>query len=119
MAYDPNNIFAKILRDEIPNETVLETDQILAFKDIAPQAPIHVLVIPKGQYTDIGDFSSRASTDEIEAFWQAVSKIVNDHKLNETGYRIICNTGSDGGQEVPHFHAHILGGAAIGPMVSR
>ena len=119
MSYDSDNIFAKMLRGEIPNKTVLENDHVLAFNDISPQAPVHILVIPKGEYTDIGDFAAKAGDEEIAAFWKAVQKIVKEKGLIEDGYRVICNTGQNGGQEVPHFHAHILGGEHIGPMVSR
>lgn len=119
MPYDDNNIFARILRGEIPNDTVYEDDYVLAFRDINPQKPVHILVIPKGAYTDIGDFSVRADSDEITAFWKALAKIAKEEGLTDQGYRVICNTGSNGGQEVPHFHAHILGGEHAGPMVSR
>lgn len=119
MAYDDQNVFAKILRGEIPNDTVYENDSVLAFNDIAPQAPVHVLVIPKGAYVSAADFGAKASAREIEAFWRAVSKIAEDLGVAETGYRLIANHGSDGGQEVPHFHVHILGGRRLGPMLSR
>lgn len=119
MTYDQNNIFAKMLRGEIPNDTVMENDYVLAFHDINPQAPTHILVIPKGEYTDVGDFSANANAEEIAEFWRAVQKIASDQGLAENGYRVICNTGSHGGQEVPHFHAHILGGKPIGPMVNH
>lgn len=117
MSYDDNNIFARMLREEIPCDKVMENDYILAFHDIDPKAPVHILVIPKGQYTDIGDFSVKAGDEEITEFWRAVRKIASDQGLNDNGYRVICNTGSHGGQEVPHFHAHILGGKPVGPMV--
>lgn len=119
MTYDPNNIFAKILRGEIPNDTVYEDDYVLSFNDINPQAPVHVLVIPKGEYVSIADFSAKASTEEITGFWRAVAKISHDMGLNDNGFRTIANTGQNGGQEVPHFHVHLLGGKAIGPMVSK
>lgn len=118
-AYDPNNIFAKILRKEIPCKAVFEDEHVLAFHDIHPQAPVHILVIPKGAYVSMSDFSAQASADEITAFHRAVAKIVIDHKLDETGYRTIANSGHNGGQEVPHFHLHILGGRTLGPMLSR
>lgn len=117
MAYDDDNIFAKILRGEIPCEKVMENDHVLAFNDISPQAPIHILVIPKGSYTDIQDFGANASPDEISEFWRAVSSISTDLGLHESGFRVIANTGMNGGQEVPHFHAHILGGKALGAML--
>ena len=117
-AYDENNIFAKILRGEIPCDKVYEDDHVLAFKDIAPQAPVHILVIPKGQYVSIEDFGANASPDELKGFFAAVTKIVNDNGLTDGGFRSIANTGANGGQEVPHFHLHLLGGKKIGPMVS-
>ncbi len=117
-AYDDQNIFAKILRGEIPNDTVYEDDYALAFNDISPQAPVHVLVIPKGAYLSIDDFGERASAVEVHGFYAAISKIVDQLNLGEKGFRVIANTGHDGGQEVPHYHAHILGGRVIGPMVS-
>ena len=117
MAYDSNNIFAKILRGDIPANVVFENDHVLAFKDITPKAPIHILVIPKGAYEDHHDFSSMATPEEILAFHQALAKIVEDLKLKTTGYRLIANTGIHGGQEVPHFHMHLLAGKSLGPML--
>lgn len=119
MTYDPNNIFARILRGEIPNKTVYEDDHVLAFEDVYPKAPVHILVIPKGEYISIADFSANASAEEITAFHRAVAKIVKDKNLDKEGFRSIANTGVNGGQEVPHFHLHILGGRAIGPMVAE
>ncbi|AGH96890.1 histidine triad nucleotide-binding protein [Micavibrio aeruginosavorus] len=119
MTYDTNNIFARILRGEIPCKKVYEDDQVLAFHDIAPHAPVHVLVIPKGAYINQADFGARASADEIAALYRAVAKIATDLGLHETGFRTIANTGLNGGQEVPHFHVHILGGGALGPMLSK
>lgn len=116
--YDNNNIFAKILRGEIPCDKVYEDDHVLAFRDIAPQASIHVLVIPKAAYVDIADFGARGSTEEITHFYAAISKIVSEQGLSEQGFRCIANTGLHGGQEVPHFHMHILGGEVIGRMRS-
>lgn len=118
MAYDPQNIFAKILRGEIPCDKVFEDDHALAFKDIAPQAPVHVLVIPKGAYVSIDDFTASASDAEISGFYRAVGKVARDLGLAEPGYRTINNTGSDGCQEVPHFHVHILGGKPLGAMLA-
>lgn len=118
-AYDESNIFAKILRGEIPNDTVYEDEHVLAFNDINPQAPVHILVIPKGSYAAIDDFGAHASADEIRAFYQAIAKIVADQDLGESGFRCIANTGLHGGQEVPHFHMHILGGEKLGPMLSK
>lgn len=118
-SYDDNNIFAKILRKEIPCKAVYEDDYVLAFPDIAPKAPVHILVIPKGQYMSVADFGAQASPEEITALWRAVAKIAADHGLSAGGFRTIANTGLYGGQEVPHFHVHILGGKALGPMLSQ
>lgn len=117
MAYDENNIFAKILKGEIPCDKVYEDDYVLAFRDISPQAKSHILVIPKGQYVDLTDFSAKASAVEMEAFHRAVAKIVNDEGLIENGYRAIANSGDHGGQEVPHYHLHLLGGEKLGRML--
>ncbi len=117
MAYDKNNIFARILRGEIPCNKVYDDAYALAFKDIAPKAPVHILVIPKGEYSDITDFGSRATPAEIEGFFRAVAKISQEQNLQSGGFRSIANTGLHGGQEVPHFHLHLLGGKSIGPMV--
>ena len=119
MIYDDQNIFAKILRGEIPCDKVYEDEYVLAFNDIAPQAPVHILVIPKGAYISIDDFGAKASAEEIKGLYAAVSKIVNEKGLAADGFRSIANTGEHGGQEVPHFHLHILGGTKIGPMVSQ
>ncbi len=116
--YDDNNIFAKILRGEIPCDKVYEDDYVLAFNDIAPKAPVHILLIPKGRYISIADFGENASAEEIKGFYLALAEIVKDKGINETGFRSIANTGENGGQEVPHFHMHILGGKPIGTMVS-
>lgn len=116
--YDDNNIFAKILRQEIPCTPVYEDDYVLAFPDIAPKAPVHILVIPKGRYLSVADFGAKATAEEITAFWRAVAKIAADHDLPLNGFRTIANTGLNGGQEVPHFHVHIVGGKALGPMLS-
>ncbi len=118
MAYDDNNIFAKILRGEIPCKKVYEDDYVLAFDDIAPRAPVHILVIPKGKYISISDFGAKASAEEVKGFYAAVSKIAGEKGLEETGFRTIANTGLNGGQEVPHFHVHILGGKKLGPMLA-
>lgn len=116
--YDDNNIFAKILRGEIPCDKIYEDEHVLAFNDIAPQAPVHVLVIPKGKYISIDDFGANASAAEIKGFFVAVSKITEEQGLKAEGFRSIANTGDHGGQEVPHFHLHLLGGRKIGAMVS-
>lgn len=118
-SYDPNNIFAKILRGEIPCGKVYEDDHVLAFKDINPQAPVHILVVPKGAYVSISDFGAKASAAEIKAFFDAVSKIAAEQGLAADGFRTITNTGQNGGQEVPHFHLHILGGRRLGPMLTK
>lgn len=117
--YDDNNIFAKILRGEIPCDKVYEDDYVLAFNDIAPQAPVHILVIPKGQYVSVVDFGAKASAEEVSGFFAAVSKIAEEKGINTDGFRSIANTGAHGGQEVPHFHLHLLGGKRIGVMVSQ
>lgn len=118
MAYDENNIFAKILRGEIPCDKVYEDNYVLAFNDIAPQAPVHVLIIPKGPYISIADFGANASAAEVAGFFAAVSKIAAEQGVSDKGFRTIANTGDDGGQEVPHFHVHLLGGRPIGTMVA-
>ncbi len=117
MLYDDNNVFAKILRGEIPAKKVHEDEYALAFHDIGAKAPVHVLVIPKGKYMSIVDFGAHASEAEIAGFYRAVSKVANDLGIANDGFRTIANTGLNGGQEVPHFHVHLLGGKNIGPMV--
>ena len=121
--YDKENIFAKILRKEIPNDTVIETDFSLAFKDINPVAPVHILVIPKGPYVNYDHFVSNASNEEILDFNNTVKEVIKKFDLdpvrNGNGYRLIANTGLNGVQEVPHLHFHILGGRNMGFMVSR
>ena len=117
MPYDENNIFAKILKGDIPCDKVFEDDYALAFRDIAPQKKIHILVIPKGNYIDIVDFGVRASEEEVAGFYKAVSKIASDEGLIKNGFRSIANTGEFGGQEVLHFHLHLLGGEPVGKMV--
>lgn len=117
MAYDDNNVFAKILRGEIPAKKVYEDEWAMAFHDIGAKAPVHVLVIPKGKYISIADFGTKASAAEITGFYRALAKVANDLGLVEDGFRSIANTGLNGGQEVPHFHAHLLGGRALGAMV--
>ncbi|MET4805867.1 histidine triad nucleotide-binding protein [Limibacillus sp. MBR-115] len=117
MSYDSSNIFAKIVRGEIPCDKVYEDDHVLAFRDINPQTPTHVLVIPKGEYQSYVDFSQQASDLEILAFTRAVGRIASDLGLDEPGYRIIANHGRDARQEVPHFHLHICGGEDMGRMI--
>ncbi|HEY0148294.1 MAG TPA: histidine triad nucleotide-binding protein [Allosphingosinicella sp.] len=117
--YDPDNIFAKILRGEIPSRTVYEDEHALAFHDIAPAAPVHILVIPKGAYVSWDDFSERASAEEIAGFVRAVGHVARAHDLVAPGYRLLANVGAHGGQEVPHLHVHLFGGGGLGPMLSR
>ncbi len=119
LPYDPANIFARILRGEIPCERVYEDEHALAFRDIAPQAPTHVLVIPKGAYVSWDDFSARGSDAEIAGFVRAVGRVARAAGLVEPGYRLLVNTGPHGGQEVPHLHVHLFGGVALGPMLAR
>jgi len=117
--YDPDNIFAKILRGEIPSRRVYEDEFALAFHDINPLSPHHVLVIPKGAYVSWDDFSARASDAEIAGFVRAVGKVAREAGLVEPGYRLLANIGMDSGQEVPHLHVHIFGGRPLGPMLAR
>jgi histidine triad (HIT) family protein len=119
LPYDDQNIFAKILRGEIPNRTVFEDEWALAFHDIQPQAPHHVLVIPKGAYVSWDDFSARASDAEIAGFVRAVGEVGRELGLVAPGYRLLANTGHHAHQEVPHLHVHLFGGKALGPMLSR
>ena len=119
LPYDDQNIFAKILRGEIPNRTVYEDDWALAFHDINPQAPVHVLVIPKGAYVSWDDFSASASEAEIAGFVRAVGTVARDLGLVAPGYRLLANVGQHGHQEIPHLHVHLFGGRALGPMLSR
>ncbi len=117
--YDKDNVFAKILRGEIPNDTVYEDDDVLAFRDISAQAPVHVLVIPKGEFVSMDDFSANAPPEMLVGFFRTVGKIARDLGVVESGYRLIANHGADSHQEVPHFHVHILGGRTMGPMLTR
>jgi len=116
--YDDSNIFARILRGEIPCKKVYEDDWVLAFHDINPQAPTHVLVIPKGKYCSFADFSVGASEAEIAGFIHAVGRIAHDMGLDAPGYRLLANTGADSGQEVPHFHVHLFAGRPLGRMLA-
>ena len=122
-AYDDQNIFAKILRGEIPNATVLETEHSLAFQDIAPQAPHHVLVIPKGPYVNFDHFAAAASDAEIADFTRAVGEVAKKTGMAEAeggnGYRLLSNAGQDGVQEVPHLHVHVVGGHVLGRMLAK
>ena len=117
-AYDDQNIFAKILRGEIPNMTVYENDFALAFEDIAPQAPIHVLVIPKGAYMSLDHFARDASVDEQAGFFQAIAEVCRISGL-EDGFRAVSNTRAYGVQDVPHYHMHIFGGRPLGRMLAK
>jgi diadenosine tetraphosphate (Ap4A) HIT family hydrolase len=117
--YDDNNIFARILRGEIPSNKVYEDEHVLAFHDINPLSPTHILVIPKGPYVSWDDFSDNASDEEIAGFVRAVGRIARDEGLVAGGYRLLANAGLNSGQEVPHLHVHIFGGRPLGPMLAR
>jgi diadenosine tetraphosphate (Ap4A) HIT family hydrolase len=117
--YDDQNIFAKILRGEIPNRTVYEDEWALAFHDINPQAPVHILVIPKGRYVSWDDFSAKASDAELSGFIRAVGHVAREQGLVAPGYRLLANAGINSHQEVPHLHVHLFGGKALGPMLMR
>ena len=117
--YNTNNIFAKILRKEISCDKIYEDKFSLAFKDINPQAKIHVLVIPKGSYIDMNDFAANATTEEIEGLIRALGKVANILGVSTSGYRYLGNNGKDGGQEVPHLHFHIFGGEKLGKMIHK
>ena len=117
--YDSENIFAKILRGELPCEKVYEDDHALAFHDINPQAPVHILVIPKGAYVSWDDFSASASEAEIAGFVRAVGHVAREQGLVVRGYRLLGNVGRNGGQEVPHLHVHLFGGGPLGPMLAK
>lgn len=123
MAYDDTNIFARILRGEIPCDMVAQNDHAIAFRDIAPKAPSHVLVIPRGAYVDFADFAARAPSAEIEGFMRLCAEVARAEgvapALGGGGFRAITNAGPHGVQEVPHFHFHILGGRVMGPMVAH
>jgi len=119
LPYDDTNIFARILRGEIPAKTVYEDDFALAFHDINPQAPTHILVIPKGAYVSWDDFSARAPDAEIAGFIRAVGTIARDNGLVAPGYRLLANVGGHAHQEVPHLHVHLFGGRPLGPMLVR
>ena len=119
LPYDDGNIFARILRGEIPSKKVYEDDFALAFHDIAPQAPLHILVIPKGAYVSWDDFSARAPDHEIAGFVRAVGQVARDNGLVAPGYRLLANVGTHGGQEVAHLHVHLFGGTSLGPMLAR
>lgn len=117
--YDDSNVFAKILRGELPCKKVYEDEWALAFHDINPLAPVHILVVPKGAYVSWDDFSKNASDEEIAGFVRAVGKVARDQQLVVQGYRLLANTGKRAGQEVAHLHVHIFGGQPLGPMLAR
>lgn len=116
--YDPNNIFARILRDEIPSRRVYEDEWAVAFHDINPLAPTHILVVPRGPYCSFADFSAQASDAEIAGFIRAVGKVARDLGLDAPGYRLLANTGEHSGQEVPHLHVHLFAGRPLGRMIA-
>ena len=116
--YDSNNVFARILRSELPSKKVFEDEHTLAFHDINPLAPHHILVIPKGPYVSWDDFTANASDSEITAFVRTVGKIAREAGMVAPGYRLLVNTGGHGGQEVPHLHVHLFGGRPLGKMLS-
>ena len=117
--YDDQNIFARILRGEIPCDKVDECSHTLSFSDIQPQAPVHILVIPKGSYVDMADFAAHAPAEEQAAFVAALGRVARQQGVADSGFRLIANTGQNGHQEVPHLHMHILGGEPLGPMCPR
>ena len=117
MSYDKNNIFAKILRGEIPCKKVYENDHVLAFHDVSPQKKIHVLVVPKGEYVDLDDFNKKASDKEIVELNKAITQVSSLLGIKDMGYRALTNVGINGGQEVPHLHFHLFAGEKIGKMV--
>ena len=119
MSYDNDNIFAKILRGDIPCKKIAEDEHTLAFEDINPLRAVHVLVIPKGPYVNWHDFAATASADEQAAFTRMIAYVADLGGIAEGGYRVVSNVGRDGGQEVPHLHMHVLGGEPVGPLVSR
>ena len=119
LPYDDDNIFAKILRGEIPSKRVYEDEWAIAFHDINPQASIHILVVPRGKYVSWDDFSAKAPAEEIAGFVRAVGKIAREHGLVEPGYRLLANVGAHGGQEVPHLHVHLFGGEPLGRMIAH
>ena len=119
MSYDPNNVFARIVRGELPCRKVYEDEHVLAFHDIRPQAPTHIVLIPKGEYVSVDDFSERASDAELAAFIRTIGHIARQEGVSEGGYRILANHGAAAHQEVPHFHLHIFGGRDLGPMLRR
>lgn len=118
-SYDGSNIFARILRGEIPSPRVHDSQHAVAIKDIHPQAPTHLLVLPTGSYVDFDDFAARASDEEIVSYVRAIGSIAREAGVADSGYRLIFNIGPDSHQEVPHLHAHVLGGRALGPLLKK
>jgi histidine triad (HIT) family protein len=118
MPYDKNNIFAKIIRGEIPAKKIYEDDDVLAFYDISKASPVHVLVIPKGEFVDFIDFVTKENPNKVTQFFQKIAKISQDLKVDESGFRLITNKGNDAHQTVKHFHVHILAGKKLGPLIS-
>ena len=116
MTYDNNNIFSQIINKKLPTEIILENEHAIAFNDIAPQAPIHILIIPKGKYIKFDDFINNASKEEIYNFFRLINQLVKDFNLENDGYRLITNAGKNANQEVPHLHFHLLGGQNLGKM---
>ena len=117
--YDDQNIFAKVLRGDLPNRTVAESEHSLAFHDIAPLAPIHVLIVPKGAYVSFEDFADKASDAEIVDLVRTIGKVAKETGAEAQGYRLLANTGKRAGQEVPHLHVHLFGGQPLGPMLAK
>ena len=117
--YEDDNVFARILRGEIPSRRVYEDEWAVAFHDINPQAPLHILVIPRGKYVALSDFVATASEAEIAGFWRAVGTVAKEAGLEQAGFRVLANMGVHSGQEVPHFHVHVFGGRPLGPMLAR
>ena len=116
MIYDDNNIFANIINKKVPTDIIMESEYAIAFNDIAPQAPIHILIIPKGRYIKYDDFLNKASKEEIYDFFMLVNRLVKTNDLEDSGYRLISNAGKNGNQEVPHLHFHLLAGQNLGKM---
>ena len=116
MSYDSSNIFAKILRGEIPCSKVYEDEKVLAFNDINPKGPIHVLVVPKQSFVSLVDFCEQAPAEDVSSFFRKVTELSHELGLNDQGFRMVANVGPDSGQEVPHFHVHLIGGKRLGPM---
>lgn len=117
MAYDASNIFAKIIRGEIPSKKVFEDERVLAFEDVEPAAPVHVLVVPKGEYESFDDFTDRAKSEEVAHFFRTIRRIAHQLGLERSGYRLLTNHGKHASQSVPHFHVHILGGRPLGALL--